>query len=105
MKSYNLYRLKDYGQSCLCFQKVYHTPVWLLVMAAFLLVSYTGLAQEIVQGYDKSASKYAAAGQINSESFSSLKIAWTWNSPDEQVTLKNPELKTWVWESTPRRGR
>ncbi|MCF2443269.1 pyrroloquinoline quinone-dependent dehydrogenase [Dyadobacter sp. CY345] len=70
-------------------------------MLALTLLSFVSPAQDIVQGYDKSGSKYAGVGQINSENFSTLKVAWTWNSPDEQITLKDPKLKTWVWESTP----
>ena len=53
------------------------------------------------QGNDKAGMKYADLAQINAQNFSQLKVAWTWESPDAKITLKDPKLKTWVWESTP----
>jgi glucose dehydrogenase len=50
---------------------------------------------------DKASSKYSPLSQINKGNFKSLKIAWTWRSADEEVIKANPQLKTWVWESTP----
>jgi quinoprotein glucose dehydrogenase len=53
------------------------------------------------QGNDKAGMKYADLAQINAQNFGQLKVAWTWESPDAKITLKDPKLKTWVWESTP----
>jgi quinoprotein glucose dehydrogenase len=50
---------------------------------------------------DKASSKYSALAQINGANFSQLKVAWTWRSPEEQVTKEHPEIKTWAWEATP----
>lgn len=50
---------------------------------------------------DKGSSKYSALAQINGANFSQLKVAWTWRSPEEQVTKEHPEIKTWAWEATP----
>jgi quinoprotein glucose dehydrogenase len=50
---------------------------------------------------DKSSSKYSPLAQIGPESFSRLRIAWTWRSAEEAVVKANPQLRTWVWEATP----
>ncbi len=50
---------------------------------------------------DKASSKYSPLAQIGPENFDRLKVAWTWSSPDEEIAKANPELRTWVWESTP----
>lgn len=50
---------------------------------------------------DKASSKYAALDQIDSVNFNQLEIAWTWRSIEEEVTKSNPNVRTWVWESTP----
>jgi hypothetical protein len=39
--------------------------------------------------------------QIGTDNFNRLKVAWTWRSPEEAITKANPDLKTWMWESTP----
>jgi quinoprotein glucose dehydrogenase len=52
-------------------------------------------------GADKASSKYSPIDQVGGDNFSRLRVAWTWRSPDEVITKANPELKTWVWESTP----
>jgi quinoprotein glucose dehydrogenase len=52
-------------------------------------------------GGDKGSSKYAPLDQIGADNFSRLQVAWTWRSPDEELTKANPKLKTWVWECTP----
>jgi glucose dehydrogenase len=52
-------------------------------------------------GGDKASSKYSPIDQIGGDNFSSLEIAWTWRSAEEEITKANPELKTWAWECTP----
>ena len=52
-------------------------------------------------GGDKASSKYSPLDQIGTDNFNRLKVAWTWRSPEEAITKANPDLKTWVWESTP----
>lgn len=52
-------------------------------------------------GGDKASSKYSSLDQVDAKNFRSLKVAWTWRSPDEEVVKAHPGLTTWVWESTP----
>ena len=52
-------------------------------------------------GGDKASSKYSPLTQIGPDNFSRLKVAWTWRSADEEIVRTNPQLRTWVWESTP----
>jgi quinoprotein glucose dehydrogenase len=58
-------------------------------------------AEWLSYGSDKASSKYSPLAQVGPDNFNRLQIAWTWRSPDEEVTRANPELKTWVWEATP----
>jgi len=51
-------------------------------------------------GGDKASSKYSPLAQISGGNFNRLKIAWTWQSAEEEVAKAN-HLKTWAWESTP----
>ena len=52
-------------------------------------------------GGDKASSKYSPLDQIGTDNFNRLQVVWTWRSPDEAITKAHPDLKTWVWESTP----
>jgi quinoprotein glucose dehydrogenase len=52
-------------------------------------------------GGDKASSKYSPINQIGADNFNRLQVAWTWRSAEEEITKANPDLKTWVWESTP----
>jgi len=52
-------------------------------------------------GGDKASSKYSPLDQISRDNFSRLKVAWTWRSIEEAITKTNPDLRSWVWESTP----
>jgi quinoprotein glucose dehydrogenase len=52
-------------------------------------------------GGDKASSKYSSLDQIGGDNFNRLQVAWTWRSAEEEITKANPDLKTWVWESTP----
>lgn len=58
-------------------------------------------AEWLSYGADKASSKYSPIAQIDSGNFNRLKVAWTWRSPEEAIKKENPDLKTWVWESTP----
>ena len=58
-------------------------------------------AEWLSYGADKANSKYSPIAQIDSGNFNRLKVAWTWRSPEEAIKKENPDLKTWVWESTP----
>jgi quinoprotein glucose dehydrogenase len=51
-------------------------------------------------GGDKASSKYSSLDQIGRGNFNRLRVAWTWQSADEEVAKAN-HLKTWAWEATP----
>ena len=42
-----------------------------------------------------------ALAQIDRDTFSRLRVAWTWQSVEADVVQANPGLRTWAWESTP----
>ncbi len=52
-------------------------------------------------GGDKASSRYSLLDQVDAKNFRSLRVAWTWRSPEEEVIKAHPGLTTWVWESTP----
>ncbi|WP_082120604.1 pyrroloquinoline quinone-dependent dehydrogenase [Pedobacter sp. BMA] len=78
-----------------------------IILALLLLITTLCDAQQSKlingagQGNDKAGMKYSELNQINANNFDKLKVAWSWISPDAEITLKHPKLKTWVWESTP----
>ena len=63
--------------------------------------SISAATQWLSYGGDKASSKYSPIDQIRGDNFSGLQVAWTWRSVEETITKANPDLKTWVWESTP----
>ncbi|PNG27770.1 pyrroloquinoline quinone-dependent dehydrogenase [Methylocella silvestris] len=50
---------------------------------------------------DKAASNYAPAKSVTLEALKKLKVAWTIDLPGNEIPEANPELRTWVNESTP----
>ena len=52
-------------------------------------------------GGDKASSKYSPIDQVSGDNFNRLQVAWTWRSAEEEITRAKPDLKSWVWESTP----
>ena len=52
-------------------------------------------------GSTASSSKYSPLDQINPENVGKLRVAWRWESIDEAVLRKNPDLWTMVNEATP----
>jgi quinoprotein glucose dehydrogenase len=52
-------------------------------------------------GSDLHGSRYSSLEQIGPENFRSLRLAWTWDSPDNAVLRKNPDLRTGPNEGTP----
>lgn len=50
---------------------------------------------------DNTSAKYSPLAQIDAGNFARLRPAWTWRSPEEEITKANPDLKTWAWEATP----
>ena len=52
-------------------------------------------------GSDTGSTKYLPLDQINEENVGNLRIAWRWNSPDNEILDANPDLWTMVNEATP----
>jgi quinoprotein glucose dehydrogenase len=50
---------------------------------------------------DKSGSRYLAGGKVTAETVKNMKVAWQWAMPDNQLAVDNPDLRTWVNETTP----
>ncbi|SEH87877.1 pyrroloquinoline quinone-dependent dehydrogenase [Tardiphaga sp. OK245] len=50
---------------------------------------------------DKAASNYTPADSVTLSSVKKFKLAWRIDLPGNQISEKNPELRTWVNESTP----
>ncbi|WP_205940832.1 pyrroloquinoline quinone-dependent dehydrogenase [Pedobacter paludis] len=80
------------------------------ILVVSLSISFTGSFAQTTQGSanewknygsDKGSSQYSSLSQIDSANFKDLHIAWTWRSVEEEITKAHPEIKSWVWESTP----
>lgn len=50
---------------------------------------------------DKHGSRFASAPEVTAASVKSMRVAWRWAMPDNAIAAENPELRTWVNESTP----
>lgn len=50
---------------------------------------------------DKAASNHTPAPAVTVNSVKTMKVAWTVDLPGNQLAVDNPELRTWVNESTP----
>jgi quinoprotein glucose dehydrogenase len=50
---------------------------------------------------DKSGSRYLAGGKATAASVKNMKIAWRLSLPGNDLAAENPDLRTWVNESTP----
>ena len=52
-------------------------------------------------GGDTRSSKYSPLSQITAESTEQLQVAWQWQSPDNALVARSPELTPWSFKSTP----
>jgi len=52
-------------------------------------------------GGDSRSSKYSALSQITPTNASQLDIAWQWDSPDNVLVAKDPQLTPWQFKATP----
>lgn len=52
-------------------------------------------------GGDPGSTKYSPLSQIGRGNVQDLRIAWRWNSPDNPLTRKRPELQQFIYEATP----
>jgi quinoprotein glucose dehydrogenase len=67
---------------------------------------YAGLAQAGGGDWseyngDKSGARYLADGKATAASVKNMKIAWRLSLPGNELSAENPDLRTWVNESTP----
>lgn len=52
-------------------------------------------------GGDKASTKYSPLDQINADNVAQLSVAWTWQTPDDELKKKQRGLGTFTWEATP----
>ncbi len=50
---------------------------------------------------DKAGSKYSEAPLVTAESVKNMSIAWEWSMPDNPLWKDNPDIRTWMNQSTP----
>ena len=50
---------------------------------------------------DKTASRYTPAPTVTTDSVKSMKVAWRWSMPSNDLAESNPDLRTWVNQATP----
>ncbi|MFL2526055.1 MAG: pyrroloquinoline quinone-dependent dehydrogenase [Candidatus Azotimanducaceae bacterium] len=50
---------------------------------------------------DPGSSKFAALDHINATNVQKVEVAWSWESPDNQMVKKNRKLTPWGFKSTP----
>lgn len=76
-----------------------------LLVSSLVLTASIGLAAEPGQwvhyGGDLGSTKYSPVDQINAENVGDLEVAWTWDSPDLEITKGNRRLFSFAHEYTP----
>lgn len=50
---------------------------------------------------DKSGSRFLAGGKVTESTVKKMKVAWRWKMPGNDIAANNPDLRTWVNETTP----
>ncbi|MBL3826588.1 MULTISPECIES: pyrroloquinoline quinone-dependent dehydrogenase [unclassified Marinobacter] len=50
---------------------------------------------------DKTGSKFSKAPLVTKDSVENMEVVWEWSMPDNQVWKDNPDLITWMNQSTP----
>ncbi|MFX5858519.1 hypothetical protein ABTE63_19395, partial [Acinetobacter baumannii] len=50
---------------------------------------------------DKAGARYEPGAKVTKDSVKSMKVAWRVPLPGNQISADNPDLRTWVNESTP----
>ena len=70
-------------------------------LLAGTVVGAVGGAEWRNYGADQGSHKYAPLDQINARNVSSLQVAWSWDSPDNELVAKDPSLTPWGFKSSP----
>jgi quinoprotein glucose dehydrogenase len=52
-------------------------------------------------GADFSASRFLGGGKVTADSVKNMKVAWRWTMPGSDISADDPDLRTWVNETTP----
>lgn len=80
----------------------------ILLSIGMLFLGSSSIAQRSSQssewsfyGHDPSSAKYSPLDQINATNITQLKVAWTYDSPDNALRQKNPDFPNGPNESTP----
>jgi quinoprotein glucose dehydrogenase len=80
----------------------------MLAVISVLLAASTGLGQQGAPsgqwpnyGGDPGSTKYSALDQISKDNVADLKVAWQWNSPENDRIKENRRLGSFAYESTP----
>jgi quinoprotein glucose dehydrogenase len=50
---------------------------------------------------NKAGARYLGGGNVTKDTVKNMKVVWQWAMPDNQISVDNPELRTWVNETTP----
>ena len=75
-------------------------PLFALVVCAFLAGPVVN-ADWLNYGGDAGSHKYSPLDQINADNVKSLRVAWSWDSPDNMLVAKDPSLTAWGFKSSP----
>jgi quinoprotein glucose dehydrogenase len=85
-----------------------HFRQWFLLSSLLIATAASAQRPSIVSsgewryyGSDAASTKYTPLDQINAANVSRLKVAWTWDSPDNALRKKNSDLPNGPNEATP----
>lgn len=89
-------------------QKNFAARTGMLAVIGVLFAASTGLGQQGAPngqwpnyGGDPGSTKYSALDQISKDNVADLKVAWQWNSPENDRIKENRRLGSFAYESTP----
>jgi len=72
-----------------------------LAMGAVVASAQDGAGNWREYNGDKTGSRYVGGGKVSADSVKSMKIAWRSPLPGNDLANDNPDLRTWVNQSTP----
>ncbi|MCC7253030.1 MAG: hypothetical protein IT540_14290, partial [Hyphomicrobium sp.] len=74
---------------------------WSLAACMAVCASMAQAANWTEYAGDKTSSRYVPDGKATAESVKNMKIVWRLSLPGNDLSAENPDLRTWVNESTP----
>lgn len=81
--------------------KIQRTALALAAMAACVAVSAADTGNWREYNGDKSGSRFDLGSGVTAQSVKNMKVAWCIPLPGNDISAENPELRTWVNQSTP----